>query len=169
MRRIFKNLIVLIVIALGLTGCAELKDKFVKKNSEPASPIKQIQTVRQYDVQPNIELYTKRYIFWKNWHRELLDVLTDTNQKKRVVAIEQEAANLMDMQRMLVDEKALELQEYINELTEVEQRIKAERITGGNQVRIRRQIESIGRGVKANFSYRDMGGYIRNEFKRNAE
>ena len=167
--RTFKNLIALMVIVLALTGCAELKDKFVMKKSEPVSPIKQIQTVRQYDVHPNIELYTKRYVFWKNWHRELLDVLTNINQKKRVIAIEQEVANLMDMQSMLVDEKALEMQKYVDELMEIEQRIKSERITLGNQVRIRRQLETIGRQVKANFSYRDMGMYIRSEFKRNAE
>jgi len=164
-----KYLLVVCFLVITMSGCAELKDKFVRKNSEPASPIKQIQTVRQYDIQPNIELYTKRYIFWKNWHRELLEVLTDTNQKKRVTAIEQEVANLMDMQRMLVDEKGMELQVYIDELSEIEQRIKAERITGGNQVRIRRQIETIGRQIKEDFSYREMGGYIRNEFKRNEE
>ena len=167
--RMTKYLIVVCFLVVTMSGCAELKDKFVRKNSEPTSPIKQIQTVRQYDVQPNIELYTKRYIFWKNWHRELLEVLTDTNQKKRVTAIEQEIANLMDMQRMLMDEKAIEMQIYIDELSEIEQRIKSERITGGNQVRIRRQIETIGRQVKDKFSYREMDVYIRNEFRRNAE
>ncbi len=155
-----------IVLAVSvLSGCAQLKEKFVPKPKDDKKQMKRYYAVRPYDVKPNLDLYTKRYIFWKNWHRDLLDVLTASNQKKKVVAIEQEISNLLDMRDMLVDEKAEELQGYINELEEVEVRLKSERITSGNEVRIRRQIENAGRQIKLKFSYNKMGPYIRDEFR----
>jgi hypothetical protein len=155
-----------IVLAVSvLSGCAQLKEKFVPKPKDDKKQMKRYYAVRPYDVKPNLDLYTKRYIFWKNWHRDLLDVLTASNQKKKVVAIEQEISNLLDMRDMLVDEKAEELQGYINELEEVEVRLKGERITSGNEVRIRRQIENAGRQIKLKFSYNKMGPYIRDEFR----
>ncbi|MDP8298885.1 MAG: hypothetical protein P9L88_03180 [Candidatus Tantalella remota] len=163
-KEIYFLAVILLTVSIG-SGCAQLKEKFVPKPKDDGKKMKSYYAVRQYDVKPNLDLYTKRYIFWKNWHRDLLDVLTASNQKKKVVAIEQEISNLIDMRNMLVDEKAEELQGYITELEGVEVRLKKERITSGNEVRIRRQLENAGRQIKMKFSYNKMGLYIRAEFR----
>ena len=157
--------IYLLVVIVMLSGCADFRDKFIRKPKEDSIPTTSYQAVRIYDVQPSLDLYTKRYIFWKNWHRELLGVLSNDNQKKRIVAVEQEVSNLLDMQNMLVDEKADELQVYIDELSGIERTLKEERVTPGNEVRIRRELEAIGKQVKRNFSYTKMRGYIRSDFR----
>ncbi|MDP8257977.1 MAG: hypothetical protein P9L90_00940 [Candidatus Aadella gelida] len=148
----------------GLAGCAQLRDKFIRKPEEEIKN-KTYYAVREYDVEPSLELYTKRYIFWKTWHKELLDVLPKGNRKKIVVAVEQELSNLMDLQNMLVEEKALSMQEDIDQLMSIEMEIKKSGVTRGNKVHIRRQLESIGKKVKKNFSYRKMGGYVRDDFR----
>lgn len=158
-------LVLLVAFIFTLTGCAQMRDKFIRKPKEEDTSLKRYQAVREYDVHPNMELYTKRYIFWKNWHRELLEVLSDSNTKKTTVAVEQEVSNLMDMKSMLVDEKGDELQKYIDELVEIEATIKKERITGGNEIRIRRRLETLGRQVKMRFSYTKMRGFIRDDFR----
>jgi len=147
-----------------ITGCAQLAEKFIRKPKEEVKN-KRYYAVKEYDVHPSIELYTKRYIFWKTWHKELLDVLPKGNRKKIVVAVEQEVSNLMDMKNMLVDEKALFLQEDVEQLTEIESEIKKEGITRGNEVWIRRKLKMLGRKIKRNFSYKKMKGYIRDDFK----
>ncbi|MGB2600871.1 MAG: hypothetical protein WBD00_07385 [Candidatus Omnitrophota bacterium] len=163
-RKNFYVVVTILIMALTVSGCAELKDKFVPKKKKKEESVMRYKAVRAYDVKPNMELYTKRYVFWKNWHRETLKVLRDKNQKKVVVSVEQEISNLMDMKRMLVDEKAQELQGYINQMIEVETRIKKQKITQGNRVRIEKNLESAGKGIKRNFSYNKMRGYIRDDW-----
>ena len=165
---------VALAVLVLLSGCAELKDKFVpKKKEEPRA--QRYYQVRPYDVHPSLDLYTKRYIYWKSWHRELLSLLEPSsaietiNYKKRTVAIEQEVSNLIDMQSMLVDEKAEPLGKIIDELAAIEKRIKEERITPGNLTRIRRRVDQLGKEIKRGYSYRDMGDYIAAEFREKSD
>lgn len=158
-------LVILVAVTLALSGCAQMKDKFIRKPKEKKR-IQRYRAVKTYDIHPSLELYTKRYVFWKNWHREILAVLRDANHKKKVVAIEQEVSNLMDMRNMLTDEKSDQLQELIDKMSEVETVIKKERITQGNETRVRKKLESLGRKIKADFSYRKMKGFIRSDFRK---
>lgn len=163
---------VLAGVLFSLSGCADLerlKDQLLikrKKDTEEETKITRYVPVQTYDVHPSIELYTKRYIFWKNWHREVLAVLRDENQKKARVAIEQEVGNLRDMERMLVDEKGERLGEIVDEMSQIEEQIKKEKVTTGNEVRIRKKLESLGKEIKRDYSYNKMRGFIRDDFKQ---
>ena len=160
-----RMIVVLVLCAFMFTGCAQLKEKFVRKKKP--RPGKRYIAVREYDVKPNMELYTKRYIFWKNWHRDLLDQIdrNEENKKKITVAIENEISNLYDMKSMLVDEKGDSLQVIIDKMTGIEMAIKKQGITQGNKVQIRRRLEILGKEVKKDYSYRVIRGEIRDEFR----
>ena len=56
--------------AAGITGCAALKKKFTRKKKERKTPV--YYQVRKYDIKPSMELYEKHYIFWVNWHKNLV-------------------------------------------------------------------------------------------------
>ena len=159
------GLMMLLLLSVTLCGCAQLKEKLVPKPKKEDVTARKYYPVRKYDVRPSLELYTKRYIYWKNWHRELLSVLTDANHKKTVTAIEQETSNLEDMQSMLVADKAEELQVIISELAEIEKIIKTQRVTYGNQVRMQKKLELIGKKIKKNFSYNKIRGFIGDDFR----
>lgn len=92
-------------------------------------------------------------------------VMDSENHKKRMVSIDQEISNLLDMQNMLVDEKAEEMQKYVDELMEIQHKLQTQRLTQGNETRIRHQLGTIGRQVKKKFSYRKIGGYIADDFR----
>jgi hypothetical protein len=160
-----KIMAVILSLAFLVSGCASLKDKFVRKPKEEKEA-RRYQVVRQYDVHPSIDLYTKRYIFWKNWQRELLEALPEDSHKKKVVAVEQLVSNLYDMKGMLEDKQGDELQKLIDQMMSVEDTIKTQRVTGANKVRLRRKIESVGREIKREFSYTKVQGYIRDDFRR---
>jgi len=149
--------------ALALSGCADLKNKFLPKSKE-TEKIPGYYAVKPYDIHPSLELYTKRYVYWKNWHKDLLAVLDSSNHKKTVVAVEQATSNLKDMQRMLIDEEAEKLGKIIDKMMKIQKDIKTDKVTGGNEVRIRRELENIGREVKKDFSYTEVRGAIRDDF-----
>jgi len=124
--------------------------------------------VKEYDIHPSMELYTKRYIFWKNWHKEFMNVIAnpqETNEKKLMVSLEQEISNLYDMKGMLVDEKGDELQLSIDGVEQVETALRKETLTRGNRVRIIRNMDLLGKEIKGKFSYRVMTGEIRDDFR----
>jgi hypothetical protein len=163
-----------LILAIATSGCASLKEKFIPKKKETTEEFRRYQVVRQYDVHPSMKLYTKRYIFWKNWQTELLkrfgndpttSSIEDNNRKKIVVAVEENISNLYDMKRMLVDEKGDQLQGLIDEMEEVEKDVKKGRISGAIEVRIRKKVESVGRAVKRDFSYTKVRGFIRDDFR----
>ena len=159
--------VAILVCAVMFSGCADLKNKFIRKKKEPE--LKRYIPVKEYDVRPSMELYTKRYIYWKNWHREVMGLLEDpneTNHKKIVVAIEQENSNLMDMRNMLVDEKSDQLQGIIDQVTAIEMTIKKEKVTNANRVQLTRKMDLLGKEIKSDFSYRKMVGEIRDEFRK---
>ncbi|HPN72794.1 MAG TPA: hypothetical protein PKZ41_02235 [Candidatus Omnitrophota bacterium] len=168
MRKTFYIFFTVLFCALTLSGCADLKSKFIRKSKQQTAPKRYI-PVREYDVKPSMELYTKRYIFWKNWHKEFMDLVSDqrmTNEKKLLVSIEQEISNLYDMRGMLVDERGDELQLLIDKMAEVEQDMRKQNLTQGNRVRITRTMELLGKEIKDKFSYREVTGEIRDEFRK---
>ncbi len=160
----------ILVLVFFISGCAQLSEKFVRKPKEEGTAMR-YRMVKTYEVRPSLELYTKRYVFWKNWHRESLDLLAesdrkqDFNQKKMIVSLEQEVSNLMDLQSMLIDEKAEQLQPLIDQMAGIEADVKKNGVTRGNTVRIRRTLEMAGRNVKEDFSYNKVRGSIRDEFR----
>ena len=164
MHKRIKAIAAVLMFALLVSGCADLKDKFIRKPKKEETAMK-YQMVREYDVHPSLELYTKRYIFWKTWHKELLVRIMGDNRKKMSVAAEQEVSNLYDMKRMLVDEKGDELQKIIDQMVKIENTIKTTRVTQGNRVKIRRQLESLGREVKRGYSYTKIKGSLRDDFR----
>jgi len=163
-----KNIYVLAVIliaAMAVSGCAQMRDKFIRKPKEKKET-KRYRGVTDYNVRPNLDLYIKRYIFWKNWHKELLTVLGHENRKKAIVASREEVSNLISMRNMLVDEKADELQVVIDKMTEIEMGLRKRKTSAGKEVRLRKQLEAVGRKVRRNFSYKKAKGFIRSDWKK---
>jgi len=158
-------LIMILAFSFLFSGCAAIKDKFVPKPKEEDTQTKKYLAVRKYDVHPSLELYRKRYVLWKNWHKELLSILRNANHKKIVVTIEQENSNLMDMHNMLADEPAEKLQKVIIQMESIEQLIKKGRLNTGGEVRIHQKLESLGREIKRDFSYDKMKDSIRSDFR----
>ncbi|MFH1395439.1 MAG: hypothetical protein ABIH09_04700 [Candidatus Omnitrophota bacterium] len=160
----FQTVIIVCFLLMMSSGCAQIKDKFIRKPKKEEVDLKRYRAVRTYDVRPSIELYQKRYVLWKVWHKELLSVLRDSNHKKKVVAIDQEISNLCDMRNMLNKEKGEELQKIIVQMTAVEALLKKQKVSTGNEVRIRMKIESLGRQIKVKFNYNKMCDFIGSDF-----
>ncbi|MBU0684166.1 MAG: hypothetical protein ABIH85_03255 [Candidatus Omnitrophota bacterium] len=160
----FQTVIVMFLILVMSSGCAQIKDKFIRKPKDEEVDLKRYRAVRTYDVQPSIELYQKRYVLWKVWHKELLSVLRDSNHKKKIIAIDQEISNLVDMRNMLTKEKGEELQKIIVQMMDIQNMIKRQKVATGNEVRIRVKLEALGRQIKGDFNYNKVQDFIGSDF-----
>ncbi|HPS20308.1 MAG TPA: hypothetical protein PKY78_04900 [Candidatus Omnitrophota bacterium] len=153
-----------LVVSVGvLAGCADITNKFIRKKKEEPKRQKYY-AVHEYDVRPSMELYSKRYSYWSVWQTEMLQVIRNPNEKKIKVAVEQGRSNLMDLEKMIVDEKVEKMKKMVDDLIKIEKQIKQEGITSGNEVRIRKVIEAMGREVKRDYSPTKMRRYLREEF-----
>ncbi len=163
-RYFIAGLVVVCVFMMSLSGCAELRRKFVRKKSlKKTSP--HYYRIEEYTVVPSIELYTKHYTYWRSWHREIIELLGG-NTKKDKRCIREMIGNLEDMKSMLVDKKGDMLDEHIQILKDIESDINKGSLTLATRTRIRRILEKEFRLIKINFSYRKMEPFIRSEFRR---
>lgn len=155
-----------VIAGIGLTGCSSLQKKFIRKKKGPEKP-PQVYHVQQYNITPSIELYSKHYIYWKNWHRQILDTLGD-NSKSDARCIQEMISNLVSMKEMLVPEKGDQLDKHIVKLQKIEKDIKAKNLTDATKTRIRRTLEKELKSIKVQFSYRKIGPYLAKEFRNGA-
>ncbi|MCK4464000.1 MAG: hypothetical protein KAU58_06780 [Candidatus Omnitrophica bacterium] len=163
-RCLIVGLVVVCVFVPALSGCAGLRRKFVRKRtSKKTSP--HYHRIEKYTVVPSIELYTKHYIYWRSWHREIIELLGE-NTKKDKRCIREMIGSLEDMKSMLVDKKEDMLDGHIQILKNIENDINKGALTLATRTRIRRTLEKEFKLIKINFSYRKMEPFIRSEFRR---
>jgi len=170
MRRRIKAMTLLLALSLcvmvATSGCSSIQKKFTRKKKGREKP-PQIYHVQDYNITPSMELYTTHYIYWKNWHRQILDTLGD-NTKNDKRCIEEMISNLISMKEMLADEKGDKLDKHILRLKNIESDIKNQNLTDQTKTRIRRTLEKEFKLIKVEFSYRKVGKYLRPEFRREA-
>jgi Ni,Fe-hydrogenase I large subunit len=157
-------LLISLLFAMNLCGCAELQKKFIrKKKTVKAEP--HYYRIQDYKVKPSIELYTQHYVYWRSWNREIVEML-GINSKKDKRCISEMIGNLEDMASMLIDEKAQELDKHIQVIRGIENDIQRGNMSFATKSRIKKVLEKEFALIKINFSYRKMGPFIRPEFKR---
>ncbi len=150
------------VLALDMQGCASIQKKFTRKKKTEAKP-NYHHILEDHTLVPSMELYTKHYIYWKNWHREIIATL-GKNSKKDLRCITEMVGNLQDMQRILTDEKAAELEPHIKVLQKIEEEVRSGNMTMGTKTQIMRRLEKEYALIKMGYSYNKVGPYIRETF-----
>jgi len=164
MRKKIWIVLLLVLLIPGLSGCASLRDKFTRKKKTDKEELPKFYPVREYKIKPSIELYTKHYIFWKNWNKEFL-VQLGKNVKKDRQCLENMIMHLQDMKVMLKPPLAEELQEHIETLQSIQPTIYKGRMNVGTETRVRRIIEKEYSLVRTTFSYNKVGEYIASDFQ----
>ena len=167
MKSLLLPVVAITLISFSLGGCADIKSKFIRQKPDDGLPRTYI-PVREYDVRPNMELYARRYIFWRNWHKEFMDLIQDpreTNQKKFIMALDQTYSNLYDMRKMLEDDAGDELQTLMDGVREARDSVRRDRLTHGNRVRIMRHMDILGREIRDRFSAANVAGRLRDDFR----
>jgi len=162
--RMLSVFLVFIMVISGLAGCADFRKKFVRKKKAEVK-VPRYYRMEDYNIVPSVELYTKHYVYWRSWHRELMEILGQ-NSKKEKRCISEMIGNLNDMKTMLIDEKGDKLEEHIKELRNIENEMKKGTLSLAVITRIRRVLEKELMLIKIEFSYKKIESFIRSEFRR---
>jgi hypothetical protein len=158
-------LIILLGISLvSLSGCETLTRKFVRKSKAEKENVDEvIYSPQEYPAQimSNNDMYRDYYTFWKGWHQELVDVLSEgQNHKKQVECINEIINNLNKMKDLLVPEAQEGLKRYIQRLSPIQQEIVAGRSNASNFSTMKAQLESIRTKINNEYSAKKAQNYI---------
>src|SRR3989338_6681729 len=116
-------LILLCVLTIALTGCETVKRKFVPKKKEQPKRLS-LYEEKGYIKEPNIELYKKHFLFWKSWQGELAEALGGGNHLKEISCAESAVVELGIAKSFLIDEKQKELEQELQRLSAMRDKIK---------------------------------------------
>jgi len=153
--------LLIIAIAVSMTGCDALQRKFTRKTKKTTKP--RIYQLKKYDIKPSPDLYAKHFAYWQTWSSELLQRLGN-NHKKDARCIEELLGQLHDMQNILVKEKADEFEKHIVAYERVRDTIMKEELTVNNSSRTRMTLEHEDRVIKNDFCVKKIRNFIKKSF-----
>jgi hypothetical protein len=148
-----------IILIINISGCAELRRKFIRKK-KPRKEEASFYRVEEYGLKPPHERYQDHYILWHNWHLDLLRAEA-TSHLRDIRAANEALRHLTEMRDLLVDEKAEELNVQVKQLEELAGRIKVKKIDIIKDLRSRKRAEKIERVIINMFTYNRMKDYIK--------
>lgn len=160
-----KRLIAIITVCFllfDIAGCASLQKKFTRKKKAGVKHPR-IYQLKKYEKKPTPELYKKHYAYWMTWQSEIISDL-GRSHKKDVRCMEEIVGQLKDMQGILVDEKAEELDRHINRLSGIRETILKEELSQYNRHSVLQTLESEDRAIKRDFCYKKIKDYLRKGF-----
>jgi len=151
-------IILVIVFALGITGCEAFRKKFVRKKKQERVQV--YYEPEKYEKDPAEALYKKHYIYWKTLHEDLANNIGETPVKVSRSA-EGVVSNLRDMKRYLNEEKAAELETYIQKMVKIKSDLSRRHISIAGERITKRKLEEIYRKIRREFSYKKVKDCIR--------
>ncbi|MCK4519404.1 MAG: hypothetical protein KAU12_04710 [Candidatus Omnitrophica bacterium] len=156
-----KKVIFAVLITLtffNLSGCAALKDKFVRKSKQTKKKEVFLSTGEVYPVDVR---YNNHFIYYDIWLEELIESM-GKNKKKVLASADRALYNLKEMGELLKPKKKRELEPYINQLNLIVKELLSGSVSIPRQKKIIDMLKRQIRGIRHKFNYEDMieGGWI---------
>lgn len=161
MRR-WLSVMVVVAVALSLTGCDAVQRKFTRKEKKVKAP--RIVQEQKYEKKPTPELYEKHFAYWQSWSSEILQDLGD-NRKKDRQCMEQLISQANDMRNILIPEKGNELAKHIKRYEEVRDVINKEELSQYNRNFVLTTLDREDRLIKNDFCISKVKNYLKKSFE----
>lgn len=167
MTRRLAALLVVLALAVSLAGCTEeWRKKFIRKKKD-VKKVK-IYQMKKYKKEPTEALYNKHYNYLITWLSEMSEDL-GKNTKKDARCIEEAIGQMKDLQYLLVEEKARELDKHINRLKEVQDLIVRQSLGHAHMEYARSTVEREQRFIRSEFYYNKIKDYMKSSFEEDQE
>jgi len=158
MRRRERKLFLLLLIlglVVNLLGCEAFVRKFTRKSKKEKAPEPMVLVPEEYKG-PNMtkeELYRQYFLYWKSWHDELIQSLSDEkNHKKQIDCAKEAIKNLYQLRGMLNPDRQSRLDNYIRQTEELKSAVTKD-VYGNDLVINRQRAERIRRNMLKDFVY----------------
>jgi hypothetical protein len=165
--QIARKSLLIIFVCIAVTsffGCQTLKKKFTRKSKAEKENVEEVvYSPQEYPVQviSNEEMYRTYYTFWRGWHQELTEVLSEgENRKKQVECINEIITDLNKMKDLLTPDVQANLKEYIQQLTPIQEEIIAGRSNATNFYSMKMKMESLRSKITKDYTPNKVKKYI---------
>jgi hypothetical protein len=163
----FKVRLVLLLTGYSLLvttlGCDAFVRKFTRKSKKENLPQEELVLAPEEYKPPQMtkeEVYRQYFLYWKNWHDELINSLSGgISQKKQIYCANEATKNLEQLRQTLQESQQKKLVVYINQLGELSREIAAD-LYGSSISANRLTAERIRRGILRDFSYNKIKDYL---------
>ena len=142
-------IILIVIFSISSFGCAALQDKFVRKNKKGQKDKQIFQTTNE--VYPTGVRYNNHWIYYEIWAHEAIDSMGE-NQKKTYNSAQRALYNLKEMQILLKEPKAVDLDIYIEQMAKFTKELNSSAVSASMQNKISRGLTLQIRDVKKGFN-----------------
>jgi len=151
--------VLIIALAFGLCGCAELGRKFIRKK-DPKKEKVSFYSPEEYRPKPAPERYQEHFMLWRSWHSDM-ERMGESSHLRDMNSASEALRHLTAMRDLLEEERALKLDEQIRHIEKLKNRLKKSKKDITKDPHSRRLLERVGRVITNNFSYNRMREYIK--------
>lgn len=148
MRKII-YIFLIIIFSVSSFGCATMKDKFVRKKSKDKKEKQIFQNTNE--VYPTDVRYNNHWVYYEIWIYETISSMGE-NHKKTYNSAQRALYNLKEMQILLKEPKASDLNLYIKKMASLTKKLKSCSLSNSSQNKIVDELKSQVREVKKGFN-----------------
>lgn len=148
----------LIFLTVAGSGCEPMRKKFVRQKKkdvakEEMTPILEPVDYKSAAVTSPQELYKVHYSLWQIWHNDLTTAISEgDSDKKKLYDLDQEVANLREMQSLLPENLQEKLRTIISRLTSFDAEFKKS-MPASNASSLKLRMDAIAKDVRSNFKF----------------
>jgi len=158
-------LVTVYLLLVAILGCEAFTRKFIRKpKAEEKKPEEIVLIPQEYNAEGinKEELYREYFLYWESWQDELIDILSsrDLNRKKQVDSLREAVKNLVNMRGLLLPEKQILLDNYINEMNNLSEDITKDIYTDFMSNSLMKA-QRIKRKIQRDFSFSKIKDYLR--------
>jgi hypothetical protein len=154
---------IILAILVNLLGCDAFVRKFTRKTKKEELPQGELVLTPEEYKSPQMTkeaLYRQYFLFWKSWHDELINALTQgASQKKQIYCIEEAIENLESLREFLNEQAQKKLDPHILGLKELKGGIGRD-LYGNNLSSNAQKAERVKKGILKDLSYNKIKDYL---------
>ena len=153
----YRRLAGILIAACFLSGCnSDWEKVLIRKRVKPPA-------LARFDVgqdaRPYPELYKEHFVFWRNWHREILQDLGD-NRKQDLNNIREARRHLIYLEKYLAEDQARKVRPMVEQFDQLTEPIRNSGIMKTDYGILLRRLESFGLNVERSLHYKKMKDMI---------
>ena len=148
MRKII-YIILIVTFSVSSFGCAVMKDKFIRKKSVNKKEKQIFQSTN--NVYPTDVRYNNHWVYYEIWVYEVISSMGE-NHKKTYNSAQRALYNLKEMQVLLMEPKASDLNLYIEKMASFTKELKSFSLSNPRQNKIADELKLQVREVKKEFN-----------------
>lgn len=149
------RLIFIFFLVISVTGCEAFVRKFTRKPKDKMKAEELVLVPEEYKP-PKLskeEKYRDTFLFWKNWHDELINYLSSSDNHKKQIDCAKESINSLQALRLLLNpDKKKSLDIYLNKMGILKSQISVD-VYGAEVSSLRSDAEKLKRDIQREFSY----------------